>query len=879
MRRTMTHLSMILAVAVGAAMAAGSARAQEGPPGGGAPGGGGPGGAKKFEDVVKEAKKLEGLFTIYHKEEDHEYMIALRPEQFEKDYMASVARDTGIGQWFILATMDLGENPIYFRKVGNTVQMLLRNIRFTAHKDEEMARAVKRSFSDSLIGTSKILSEPDPSSKAVLVDMKPFFFNDADGITAFLAQQQAMYVVDPRNSSFTTVTTDENNLEVGARVHLDGKKPANFINLVDDRSMFVTYRYSISNMPETTGYIPRIADDRVGQFITLYRDFSDDTKPSNYVRYITRWDLRKEQPYAEMSKPVEPITYWLENSIPKQYRKAIADGTLIWNDAFERIGFQDAIVVKQQPDDAAWDPADSRYASVRWFVTTTGSFAIGPSRINPWTGEIYDADIGFSEAIVRNARSEYRELADPVAMMNAVAESVLAVPKPGQDPRRVLCSMGEGIAQQAAFGHAMLMARGMKPGSPEEDQYVNDFLLHVQAHEAGHTLGLRHNFRASNLHAVGNLQNTRATTEKGLTGSVMDYVPVNLAARNETQGQYWQTTLGTYDYWAIEYAYSVFPGVKAPEDERPHLEKIASRVAAPENAYGTDEDTGDPLTNRWDIGTDPLEYYNNRVALARELWSRIPTEFARDGEGYQAMRRAFVSGVVEYVPAVLNVGKTIGGVQTFRDHVGDPGGRLPLKPVPAERQRAALEFLRRNVFASDAFKLPPDLLNRLAADRWPDFTFSIFFMPRMEFPIHNVVLSLQNFVLNGLYDPVKLDSLVDLERHFGSGERPFTMMEMFEGVQSAAWSEVYGAGPARIDSFRRGLQREHLARLTRLVVDRPEGAPEDATTMARYNLVDLKKKIDAAVGQAADAATRAHLEESRARIEAALNAHMIRTAG
>ncbi|HET9481295.1 MAG TPA: zinc-dependent metalloprotease, partial [Candidatus Polarisedimenticolia bacterium] len=615
-------------------------------------------------------------------------------------------------------------------------------------------------------------------------------------------------------------------------------------------------------------------------------------RESPYVRYVTRWNLQKEEPFAALSKPKEPITFWLENNIPKQYRKAVADGILVWNKAFERIGFKDAVVVKQQPDDADWDPADARYSTVRWFVTTTSSFAIGPSRINPWTGQIFDADIGVAEAIVRNTRYEFQELSDPVGVLRRIAESMYASVAPDGAPGDASafaassggplnCTLGTGIAQQAAFGYSLLAARGMQPGSEEEDRYVNDFITHVMAHEVGHTLGLRHNFRASQVQPFDQLQNTARTNQQGLTGSVMDYIPVNLAPSGGTQGQYWQTTLGDYDYWAIEYAYRTIPGVKTSEDELPELRKTATRVAEAGLHYGTDEDNSEPRTNMWDIGQDTLAYHRARVGLARELWSRIPTTLAKEGEGYQKIRRSFEAGLFELFPAAINVSKTIGGIHTHRDHVGDPQGRLPYEPVPAERQREALAFLRQNLFESDSFRLSSDLLNRLAASRWWDFDFSVFRMPRTEFPLHDTVLFMQQVTLNQLYSPIKLDRLQDLEMHYGAGQKPFTMAEMFNGLYESIWSEVGPSGSKSIDSFRRGLQRAHLEKLIGLLVRPLPGTPEDAGTMARANLVDLKGRIDATLraGSGADALTRAHLEETRSRIEAALQAQMIRISG
>src|SRR5205814_6480949 len=163
-----------------------------------------------------------------------------------------------------------------------------------------------------------------------------------------------------------------------------------------------------------TGYKPRIADDRVGHFTTVQQDLTSDHSQSPYVRYIHRWQLEKSDPTAALSAPKQPIVFWLENTIPVEYRDAVRDGALLWNKAFEKVGYKDAVVVKQQPDSCDWDAADVRYNTIRWFAGVDATFAIGPSRANPFTGEIYDADVSIAEGIVRAARRLGEEYISPV---------------------------------------------------------------------------------------------------------------------------------------------------------------------------------------------------------------------------------------------------------------------------------------------------------------------------------------------------------------------------------------------------------------------------------------------------------------------------------
>lgn len=843
---------------------------------------------KPFAEIVKDMEVIKGLFTFYRKADENKVYMEILPDQLNTLYLFSGTIDQSVGERGLYSAQMGGTFPFMFRQAGKNIQWALKNTTFTATNGTPAGRSTDRSFPNGLLGVTKILSQPQPERKSLLINISDLLVTDLPGFAAVLKEtyKPSDYRFDRANSAIVNAKAFPENVLFELSMHYICDNPkTGSATLPDVRSVPLVLKYDFSAIRQT-GYKPRLADDRVGHFLTAQEDLSSDRPASPFVRRIHRWQLEKADPAADLSAPKQPIVFWLENTIPVEYRDSMREGALLWNKAFEKIGFKDAIVVKQQPDNADWDPADSRYSTIRWFAGVDAAFAIGPSRANPFTGQIYDADISFSEGIVRSVRREADEFFQPTlpgahatdAMGGANAEAAAPVPFGWCRNARYMCDYADGLAQQAAFGVSVLDARGNWSAEVEQ-KLMHEYLVEVTAHEVGHTLGLRHNFRASSMLNPAELMDIEKTSKTGQSGSVMDYNPLVIAPEGKKQGNFVPVTLGPYDYWAIEYAY------KPCTNESVELAKIAGRSAEPQLAYGTDEDAMgtysassiDPLANQFDQSSDPLGYFETRVVVINELWANMEKKLVRDGEGYQILRRSVGRGLNEYYRSLVTGSKFIGGIYHYRDHAGEANGRSTFVPVPADKQRAALGFLQRYAFSETAFNLSAEVLNKLAPDRLPgiDGIDGMYNTRRVDYPWHDSVLWLQRAVLNRLYEPVTLSRIQDNELRFEGTQKPFTMADLFTELDTSIWSEL-SVPTERISSLRRNLQREHMKQLTRLTLRTNQQAPEDATSLARASLTGLSKKLAIALRSESlrDVATRAHLQETHDRISAVLQAQV-----
>ena len=851
-----------------------------------------------FDEVVKNTQKLQGLFTLYRNQQSNKIYLEIKPEQLNKNYLTTATLESGIGQAGIYSGMPLQDFLFYFQQVNNNLHFVVRNVNFRTDQGDPQQRSLARSFSDSVLYTIPIKSI-HPQRKTILIDLGDLLLTDLAGLSSSLGLSGGT-----EKSYFGTAKVFPQNMEVESVLNFSNRNGErrqnaaelpNFATLPDRRGFTLRVHYSLSQLPENK-YRSRLADDRVGYFITAYQDLSNDNHRDPFVRYINRWHLEKQNPKAVLSPPTKPIVFWIDNATPLEYRDAVKEGVLMWNKAFEKAGFKDAIQVRQTPDNANWDPSDIRYNTIRWINTVDGYFAMGPSRVNPLTGEILNASILVDASLVRSFKSDYRRIVQPNQAQTQTTLSELmqnrllcangleasynnsAQNLEGQLPSNLSKLAGEydlcygmDATNQFAFGSlAMSLLQNIAPSSAQMKDYIHQYLRLIIAHEVGHTLGLRHNFRGSTFLTALEMNNTAITHKKGLVTSVMDYIPPNIAPQGVKQGEYFPTIVGPYDEWAIQYGYTPSQAANTT-DEKPFLEKIAQQSYKSELSYSTDEDLYDldPTADAWDNSADVLEYSQWQLDNSRLMWSRLDTRYPMTGESYSDVSERFSTVLNNYFQNIYFTTKYIGGQSFYRVHAGDPKGRLPFQPIPVAKQRQALTILEKYVFSEGAFNFSGDLLNKLAPSRWRHWGSSPR-TGRLDYPIHDLVLSMQSLVLRDLLSSDRLSRLEDIELKTHSGES-LKLTELFDTLQSEIWTEAIkpNGKSIKISSLRRSLQRQYLDILTNMVL-RKQKVPEDAETLARYKIKQLGDTIEKEHSD--DEYTEAHLLETRDRIKKVLNA-------
>ena len=825
---------------------------------------------KKFADLVRGATQRQGFFETYEKGEN--LYLVIPKDRIGQDFLMvyEIAQGIGAAGLYGGTMLDIFEaHQVALERHGDRVFLVERPARFTAVNNPAVQQAVALTFGSSVLDQAKIESIRDDS--AIVINTYDWWVSDLSGVGLGVRFAVSTTPGRPGQAQFEkprsyleSVKAFPQNLNIRAKLTFRPQEPAPFISVPDGRYIPISIHYSLVALPATP-MTPRVGDDRVGNFWTVHKDFSQEDTTA-FVRFVNRWRLEPGEQVGNLWRPKQQITYYIDPNVPDPYRAYMKEGVLMWNAAFEAAGWKDAVRVLDLP--AGADAEDIRYATLRWNVSDQPGYgAIGPSVVDPRTGEVLDADILFEASMFSNFRNAWRNLVAPSTAAEAFEQTFNF---DAGNQHSELAGFANAVIGQGALLGVSLADRGeIKPGDPVPMDYVGQVVRWVTAHEVGHTLGLQHNFRSSASTPFAKLHDRAFAEANGLFSSVMEYPTPNVAPRGMQNGYYYTPVVGTYDRWAISFAYTA-------DDAR--ARELARDVADVRHLFGTNAEAGgpgaiDPTINVYDLSDDPLAWAKERTDLIRSLWQTLPQNTLQNNSRYFELTSAYMSLFGQYAQAISPLVKYVGGQYINRDHVGDPNARAPFVAVPRAKQREALTFLMDRVFAERAFALPQSVLSQFGSNRWLHWGTNTTWNGRVDYPYHEQVVGFQAAVLNQLLNPFRLAAIRDGETKFGVAN-VVTIPEVMDELTRATWSEVWAAPARNVTTTRRDLQRAYIDAMSTIIVTPGDRTPADARAVARSRLSELNRRIGArlAAPAAFDAYTQAHLQEVRARIQKALDA-------
>lgn len=704
---------------------------------------------KNYKTLLKNAKTLNGLFKVHQVETDYYFEIPLK--LMDKDFLL-VNKISSVPMAINEAGVNKGmnyENKVirfHPNKLAKTVWVKTLVPQVESPAGDAITQSVKDNFGGSVIESFKIEAY-SPDSSAVVIKVNKVFdgteksFNDVfNGIGLGTSPKTALSAIEHMKSF-------PQNIVVRSLLSTSVTEGQSTIAI----SVAVTTNLLL--LPETP-MTPRFGDNRVGYFSTPRWYFSDTQQKLETRELITKWNLepkpedRARYLKGELVEPAKPIVYYIDPSTPRQWVPYIVDGIHDWQKAFEAAGFKNAIQAKLVTDTADFDADDVRY-SVVTYAASPKSNAMGPSVVDPRSGEILESDVIWWHNVMTSLQYWMRVqtgIIDTGARKNNFSEKQM--------------------------GHAIRF---------------------VSSHEIGHTLGLKHNMGSSFAYPVDSLRSASYTAKMGGTApSIMDYARFNYVAQPEDKVTNITPQIGVYDKYAIAWGYRWLD----TQDPRKALEVQKEWIAKHQNDplyhYGEQQNSlnvVDPRAQSEDLGDNAMKAGEYGIKNLKRLVPQILSWSAEPGDSYYQAGKLYMATIWQWNTYADHVMANIGGYYLENPVEGD--GKKAYTPVPKAIQQEAVNYLKKEIFNLPDWLFTPELLSK---------TFAIKDTPLgpFEYGPYNLKREQQYGLMYSLVSDERLLRLLEMESIYGKNN-VYTVSQLLKEIRETAFKPTLNGKSLSLD--------------------------------------------------------------------------------